>query len=271
MLLAQPNSCFSLGPWSLIASNWDYSFSHWTAGLRLFWWLSLNLYFSSVQSLSGFDCLRPHGLQHARFLCPSPTPGACSSSCPLSRWCHPYKQSDMTEPLHFQQMGEGKLTHVGLSWGHSPWDARHFLSHSVLVTWLLGPTQIVLGWEMTTLASSHPSCLLALRWTIWYLRSKFSSLCCCSVAKSCPNLCDPIAAYQASLSFAISQSLLKLTSIELMTSSKHLILCHPLLLPSIFPSIRVFSSVSALRQVAKVGELQLQHQSFQWIFRIDFL
>ena len=102
-----------------------------------------------------------------------------------------YKQSDMTEPLHFQQMGEGKLTHVGLSWGHSPWDARHFLSHSVLVTWLLGPTQIVLGWEMTTLASSHPSCLLALRWTIWYLRSKFSSLCCCSVAKSFPTLWDP--------------------------------------------------------------------------------
>ena len=55
-----------------------------------------------------------------------------------------------------------------------------------------------------------------------------------------------VAACQASLSFAISQSLLKLTSIELMTSSKHLILCHPLLLPSIFPSIRVFSSEPAL-------------------------
>ena len=35
------------------------------------------------------DSLRPHGLQHARLLCPSPTPGACSNSCPLSRWCHP--------------------------------------------------------------------------------------------------------------------------------------------------------------------------------------
>ena len=69
---------------------------------------------------------------------------------------------------------------------------------------------------------------------------------CCSVAKSCSTLCDPIAAYQASLSFAISQSLLKLTSIELMTSSKRLILCHPLLLPSIFPSIRVFSNELAL-------------------------
>ena len=35
------------------------------------------------------DCLRPHGLQHARLPCPSPTLGACSNSCPLSQWCHP--------------------------------------------------------------------------------------------------------------------------------------------------------------------------------------
>ena len=35
------------------------------------------------------DALRPHGLQHARPPCPSPTPGAYSNSCPLSRLCHP--------------------------------------------------------------------------------------------------------------------------------------------------------------------------------------
>ena len=35
------------------------------------------------------NSLRPHGLQHARLPCPSPTPGAYSNSCPLSRWCHP--------------------------------------------------------------------------------------------------------------------------------------------------------------------------------------
>ena len=35
------------------------------------------------------DSLQPHGLQHARLPCPSPTPGAYSNSCPLSRWCHP--------------------------------------------------------------------------------------------------------------------------------------------------------------------------------------
>ena len=55
------------------------------------------------------------------------------------------------------------------------------------------------------------------------------------------------AARQVSLSFTISQSLLKLMSIESVMPSNHLILCHPLLLvPSIFPSIRVFSKELAL-------------------------
>ena len=55
------------------------------------------------------------------------------------------------------------------------------------------------------------------------------------------------AARQASLSITNSQSLLKLMSVELVMPSNHLILCHLLLLPSIFPSIRVFSNESALR------------------------
>ena len=55
------------------------------------------------------------------------------------------------------------------------------------------------------------------------------------------------AAHQASLSFTITQSLLKLISIELVMPSNYLILCHPILhLPSVFPSIRVFSNESAL-------------------------
>ena len=56
------------------------------------------------------------------------------------------------------------------------------------------------------------------------------------------------AARQASLSFTISRSLLKLMSVESVMPSNHLILCHPfLLLPSIFPSIRTFSNELALR------------------------
>ena len=85
-------------------------------------------------------------------------------------------------------------------------------------------------------------------------------------------------AHEASLPFTISWSLLKLMCTESVMPSNHLILCHSLLLlPSIFPSIGIFSSESALRyQVAKVLEFQFQHQSFQRIleviaFRIDWL
>ena len=76
----------------------------------------------------------------------------------------------------------------------------------------------------------------------------FPARCCCSVTKSCPTLCEPVDCSTPDfLSFTISLSLLKITSIELMIPSNHLILCHPLLLlPSIFPSIRFFSSELAL-------------------------
>ena len=69
-----------------------------------------------------------------------------------------------------------------------------------------------------------------------------------SVPQSCLTLCDPwTAACQASLSITNSQRLLKFLSIELVMPSNCLILCRPLLLlPSIFPSLRVFSNESVL-------------------------
>ena len=71
-----------------------------------------------------------------------------------------------------------------------------------------------------------------------------TSICCCSVTKLCPALCDPMDCSTAHfLSLTISQSLSKFMSIESVMPFSHLILCHPLLLPpSIFPSIRVFSN-----------------------------
>ena len=71
---------------------------------------------------------------------------------------------------------------------------------------------------------------------------------CCSVAQSCPTLCDPM---NCSLpGFPVHHQLPELAQThvhETVMSSNHLILCHPLLLlPSVFPSIRVFSSGSPL-------------------------
>ena len=99
------------------------------------------------------------------------------------------------------------------------------------------------------------------------MRSSSSNIywkCHGSVAKSCHLFVDPwTAACRAFLSFTISQSLLKLMSIEAVMPSNHLIQCQPLLLlPSIFPSIEVFSNESTLHnRWPKV--LELQHYSFQ--------
>ena len=91
-----------------------------------------------------------------------------------------------------------------------------------------------------------------------------------------------ITARQASLSITNSRSSLRLTSTESVMPSSHLILCRPLLLlPPIFPSIRVFSNESAFCiRWPKYWEFQLQYQSLQWtpssgcskglIFRMDW-
>ena len=73
-------------------------------------------------------------------------------------------------------------------------------------------------------------------------------LCCCSITQSCPNLCKPMDCRTPDLPVITnSQSLPKPMFIELVLPFNHLILCRPLLLlPSIFPSIRVFSNESAL-------------------------
>ena len=103
-------------------------------------------------------------------------------------------------------------------------------------------------------APHHPSCVTRTS----SLPSQFSP-----VTQSCPTLCDPMEC--STPGFRVHHQLPELAQIMSFKSvmpSSHLILCHPLLFPpSIFPSIRVFSS--SLHQMAKVLEFQLQHQSFQ--------
>ena len=68
--------------------------------------------FSSVQFSRSVmsDSLRPHGLQHARLPCPSPTPGAYSNSCPSHRWCHPTISSSVVPfSSRFQSFPSGSF------------------------------------------------------------------------------------------------------------------------------------------------------------------
>ena len=88
--------------WSYIAHFHWLSVSHMVVNLNTVW-TSMRVPVSSVQLLSHVDSLQPHGLQHARLLCSSPTPGACSNSCPSSRWCHPTISSSIIPfSSHFQ-------------------------------------------------------------------------------------------------------------------------------------------------------------------------
>ena len=77
-------SCRALASESVLPMNIQSWFPLGLTGL-------ISLLSSSVQFSCSvvFDSLWPHGLQHSRPPCPSPTPGDCSNSCPLSRWSHP--------------------------------------------------------------------------------------------------------------------------------------------------------------------------------------
>ena len=69
--------------WLYLLSKYELQFFHWP--------IMCHLATSSVQFSCSVACdsLWPCGLKHARLPCPSPTPGACSNSCPSSQWCHP--------------------------------------------------------------------------------------------------------------------------------------------------------------------------------------
>ena len=95
-----------------------------------------------------------------------------------------------------------------------------------------------------------------------------------SVAQSCPTLCDLMD--WSTPGFSVHHQLPEFTHwVSDAIQSSHPV-SSPSPPPSIFPTIRVFSNVSSSRQVTKVLEFQLQHQSFQWTprtdsFRLDWL
>ena len=69
------------------------------------------------------DSLRPHGLQHTRPSCPSPTPRVYSNSCPLSRWCHPTISSSIvpfsSRLQSFPASGSFQMNHLFASGGQN--------------------------------------------------------------------------------------------------------------------------------------------------------
>ena len=126
--------------------NWIAWFVCWVVWTAYMCWIltlyQLSLLFShSVVS----DSLQPHGLQHARLPCPSPSPGACSSLCPLSLWCLPTisssppafdlsKHQDLFQwvgSLHYvAKVLELQLQHQSFQWIFSHIIFKYFLPFS---------------------------------------------------------------------------------------------------------------------------------------------
>ena len=95
-----------------------------------------------------------------------------------------------------------------------------------------------------------------------------------SVVQSCPTICDPVDC--STPGFPVHHQLLEFTQTHVHRVGDAIQPSHPLSSPSpptynLFQHQGLFQRVSSSHQVAKVLEFQLQHKSFQWIFRIDFL
>ena len=108
----------------------------------------------------------------------------------------------------------------------------------------------------------------------WRIRVLFISVQFSSVAQLCPTLCDPM--NHSMPSFPVHHQLLESTQTHVRRVNDAIQPSHPLSFPS--PPSRnlsqhqgLFKQVSSSHQVAKVLEFQLHNQSFQWIFRADFL
>ena len=78
------------------------------------------------------DSLLPHGLQHTRPPCPSPTPGVCSNSCPLSQWCHPTISSSIVPfSSHLQSFPASRKVFSNESALHIRWPKYWSFSFSI--------------------------------------------------------------------------------------------------------------------------------------------
>ena len=109
---------------------------------------------------------------------------------------------------------------------------------------------------------------------VWHSRPPCQSVQFSLVPQSCPTLCDPMNLSKPGL--PIRHQLSESTQTHVHWVGDAIQLSHPLLSPSP-PSLNLsqrqglFWWVSSSHQVVKVLKIQLQHQSFQWIFRIDLL
>ena len=231
------------------------------------------------------NSLWPHGLQHAGLPCPSLSCGVCSDSYPLCWWCHPAISSAVTRfsscLQSFPASGSFPMSWSFASGGQS-------IGASALASVL--PMNIQ-GWfplGLTGLISLHPKGFsrvfsstivqkhqfFSAQPSLWFNSHIHTCKSVSSVAQLCLTLFDPMDCRKPG--FPAHHQLPELTQTHARWIGDAIQPSHPLLSPSP-PALNLSQHqslsqwVSSSHQVAKVLEFQLQHQSFQWIFRTDFL
>ena len=218
--------------------------------LCLFRWTRVVHGFSSVQFSRSVasDSLRPHESQHARPPCPSPTPGFTQT--------HIHQVSDAIQLSHPLMPSSPSALSLSQHQGLFQWVVCSHQITKILVGSSV-PWQKLEGVVFYALPSSH-------------LTTACAALCyCCSVTQSCLLFATPwTAAYRGSLFLTISQSLPKFMFIL----SVAIQLSHPLMPSSSILNLSQYHILFkwvVCYQMTKIQELQLQHQYFQWIFRVD--
>ena len=181
--------------------------------------------------------LRPHGLQHARLPCPSSSPGVCSNSCWVSDTIQPSHPLSPPSPPAFSL-----LHHQSEKW------------KSVSCVWLFVTHGLYRPWnslgQNTEVDQTQASGIAGGFFTSWVTREAKNT------AVGSLSLLQQIFPTQE-----LNQDLLHCRQILYQMSYQG----------SLFQHQGLFQWVNSSHQVAKVLELQLQHWSFQWIFRVDFL
>ena len=206
--------------------------------------------------------LWPHGLQHAMLPCPSLSPGICSNSCPLSQWCHSTISSSVI-PFSsclqsFPASGSFPLSQLFASGGQSieastsapvlPMNSQGWFPLGLTGLISLQFKGLSRVFSNTTVQKHQFFGPLPSLWSnsLQPHELQLTRLPCPSLSPGiCSNSCSLSQWYHPTISSSVS--------------------------PFSFCLQGLFQWVNSLHQVTKVLELQLQHQSFQWIFTVDFI
>ena len=131
-------------------------------------WSSYNHRHHEIVVVQLLNSLQPHGLQHARLPCPSPSLRACSVPCPLSQWCHPAIRPSSVIPFFCHQSSQ----HQGLLSYKRPWCAMTYWT--TIFAFPTHPTDgiaqdvIFCVWLSLSMTQFRSSCVFLCRKSVYY-------------------------------------------------------------------------------------------------------